>query len=210
MMIQPVRSGAPPYDPQAVDNNPSVTTSAWQNRMQQAVAPVAQLFGESASQLITELQSGKSSLSTLAQTKGVSQTDLVNAVKQGLQQGTSSGSVALSDTQLTNIANRIVNQVHGGHHHHHHGGGMSGPSNVGASPGAASTSGPGGGDNDRGDTSPASSPAIAAAAAPTTTAASTTTAQALFTLQMGQASSALANLSFASAGSSTPSAYSSR
>ena len=206
MMVQAVASGAPAYGPQNVSNNPSVTAN-WQNRMQQALAPVAQLFGESASQLSTELQSGKSSLSALAQTKGVSQADLVDAVKQGMQQGTSGGSAPLSDTQLTNIANRIVNQVHGGHHHHH-GGGMSGPSFVGASTGGARTSATGGDNIDRNDTSAPGSSAIPASAVQTTTTASTTTAQALFTLQLAQASSASANLSFASAGSSTRSAYS--
>ena len=208
MMVQAVASGAPAYGPQNASNNPSVTANSWQNRMQQALAPVAQLFGESASQLSTELQSGKSSLSALAQTKGVSQTDLVDAVKQGMQQGTSGGSAPLSDTQLTNIANRIANQVHGGHHHHHHGGGMSGPSDVGASTGGARMSATGGGNIDRNDTSPPGSSAIPASAVQTTTTASTTTAQALFTLQLAQASSASANLSFASAGSSTRSAYS--
>ena len=70
-----------------------------------------------------ELQSGQTSLSTLAQQKGVSQTALVDAIKQGLQASSASnGAPALTDTQLTNIANRIANHKHGGHHHHGGGG----------------------------------------------------------------------------------------
>ena len=42
----------------------------------------------------------------------------MNAIKQGLQQTSASGSSPLSDNQLTNIANRIANHKHGHHHHH--------------------------------------------------------------------------------------------
>ena len=104
-----------------LDPSQNVDTS-WQTRMQQALGPVAQLFGESAQQLEGDLQSGKTSLSALAQSKGVSQTDLVNAIKQGLQQSSANGGPQLSDSQLTNIANGVANRVHGGHHHHHAGG----------------------------------------------------------------------------------------
>jgi hypothetical protein len=90
--------------------------SVFQARMQQAFAPVAQLFGESTDQLMSELQSGKTSLTDLAKTKGISQGDLVNAIKQGISQTAQSGAPALSDTQLTNIATRIANHKHGHHH----------------------------------------------------------------------------------------------
>ena len=112
--------------------NQQVDPTDFRTRMQQALAPVAQLFGETTDQLMSELQSGKTSLSALAQSKGVSQTDLVNAIKQGLSQNASSNGQTLSDSQLTNIANRIANQVHGagGHHHHHHGGGGGGLSAI--------------------------------------------------------------------------------
>jgi hypothetical protein len=98
--------------PQQADN------SVFQSRMQQAFAPVAQLFGESSDQLMSELQSGNTSLTDLAKAKGISQDDLVNAIKQGISQTQSSGNgaLSLSDTQLTNIATRIANHKHGHHH----------------------------------------------------------------------------------------------
>ena len=114
-----------------LDPSQATDASSWQTRMQQAMGPVAQLFGESAQQLMSDLQSGKTSLSALAQSKGISQTDLQNAIRQGLQQASANGGPQLSDTQLTNLANTIANRVHG--HHHHHGGGMSGISEVGTS-----------------------------------------------------------------------------
>jgi hypothetical protein len=103
-----------PNDP----NNP-VNQDRFRARMEQALTPVAQLFQETPDQLMNELQPGNKSLSDLAQSKGVSQDDLVNAIKQGLS--STPGGSPLSDTQLTNIANRIANHRHGGHHHHHQG-----------------------------------------------------------------------------------------
>ncbi len=129
-----------------LDPSQTVGASSWQTRMQQALGPVAQLFGESAQQLMSDLQSGKTSLSALAQSKGISQTDLVNAIKQGLQQSSANGGPQLSDTQLTNLANTIANRVHGGHHHR--GGAMNA---VGGTSTAAAASGVGAdsdGDND--------------------------------------------------------------
>jgi lambda repressor-like predicted transcriptional regulator len=76
---------------------------------------VAGVFKETPDQLTSELQAPGASLTSIAQQKGVSQTDLVNAIKQGLQQTNAN----FSDTQLTNIANRIANHKHGHHHHHH-------------------------------------------------------------------------------------------
>jgi hypothetical protein len=101
-------------------NNQSagIDQTAFQSRMQQAFGPVAQLLGESPDQLQSDLQTQGASLSSIAAQKGVSQTDLVNAIKQGLQQTSASGASPLSDNQLTNIANRIANHVHGHHHHH--------------------------------------------------------------------------------------------
>jgi len=105
------------------NQNQALDPNSMQNRMQQALAPVAQLFGESTQQLESDLNSGKTSLSALASQKGISQADLINAIKQGLQSSAPAGSQAPSDTQLTNIANRIANHKHGGGHHHHGGGG---------------------------------------------------------------------------------------
>jgi len=90
----------------------------FQSRMQQAFAPVASLFGETTDQLMQELQSGKTSLTDLAKAKGISQDDLINAIKQGISQTSGNGAPNLTDTQLTNIATRIANHKHGGHHHH--------------------------------------------------------------------------------------------
>jgi hypothetical protein len=61
---------------------------------------------------------GRARLSSLAQQKGISQSDLVSAIQQGLQSTASANGQTLSSTQLANIANRIANHVHGGHRHH--------------------------------------------------------------------------------------------
>ena len=110
------------------------------SRIESALAPVAQLFGESAQQLESELRSGKTSMTALAQSKGVSQSDLVDAIKKGLQDGAKAGGVQLSDTQLSNLANGIANRVHGGRHHLHRGVDAAGGVTAGgAAAGAAAT-----------------------------------------------------------------------
>ena len=60
-------------------------------RCKQILGPVAQLFGESTQQLTNDLQSGKTSLTQLAESKGISQTDLLSAIQQGLQQSSANG-----------------------------------------------------------------------------------------------------------------------
>ncbi len=112
--------------------NTAVDPTSWQSRMQQTLGPVAQLFGMSTTQLQQALQSGES-LNDIASSQGVSQADLTAAIKQGIQQAQPAGAAPLSDTQLTNIANRIA-----GHHHHHHGGGGGGSAS-GADPASASS-----------------------------------------------------------------------
>jgi hypothetical protein len=121
-------------DVSLLDPLQNANARSWQTRMQQSLAPVAQLFGESPQQLMSDLQSGKTSLSALAQSKGISRTDLLDAIKQGLQQSSANGGPQLSDNQLTNLASTIANRVHG-HHHHHHGGvsGVSGATTSGTS-----------------------------------------------------------------------------
>jgi hypothetical protein len=97
---------------------PSANQNSFPARMQQALAPVAQLFGETSDQLMSELSSSHTSLSALAASKGVSQTELVNTIKESLQQSApGNGRPAASDIQLTNIATRIANHKHGHHHH---------------------------------------------------------------------------------------------
>lgn len=106
-----------------IQPNNGIDPTSRQTQMQQTLGPVAQLFGESTQQLMSDLQSGKTSLSQLAQSKGISQADLLSAIEQGVPQSSASSGSQLSGAQVTNIANGIANRVHGGHHHHHHGGG---------------------------------------------------------------------------------------
>ena len=68
-----------------------IDPSTRQTQMQQILGPVAQLFGESTQQLTNDLQSGKTSLTELAESKGISQTDLLSAIQQGLQQSSANG-----------------------------------------------------------------------------------------------------------------------
>ena len=95
-----------------------------EDRIRRAVELVAQLRAERDAAVAEPLPSGQvliaeqtgESLNDIASSQGVSQTDLTNAIKQGIQQAQPAGAAPLSDTQLTNIANRVA-----GHHHHHHG-----------------------------------------------------------------------------------------
>jgi len=114
-----------------------VDPTSWLSQMQQTLGPVAHLFGESPEQLMSDLETGKTSLSQLAQSKGISQTDLLNAIEQGLQQSSANTGQHLSASQLTNLANGIANRVHGGHHHHH---GASGASSSSTSSNTTTTS----------------------------------------------------------------------
>jgi hypothetical protein len=81
-------------------------------RMQQSMAPVAQLFGMSSEQLMSEVKTSGGSLADYAASKGISNADLTAAVKQGLQSSAPNG-VQLSDSQLTNLAQRIENHKPG-------------------------------------------------------------------------------------------------
>jgi len=87
--------------------------SRWKSQMNLAMDAVAKKLGMSDSDLQSALQSGKS-LTDIAKSKGVSSDDLLSTVKDALK----SANPNMSDTQLSNIANRIVNHK-GGHHHHH-------------------------------------------------------------------------------------------
>ena len=81
-------------------------------RMQQSMAPVAQLFGMSSDQLMSEVKASGGSLADYAASKGISNADLTAAIKQGLQSSAPNG-VQLSDSQLTNLAQRIENHKPG-------------------------------------------------------------------------------------------------
>lgn len=97
--------------------NYGVDQSTFQSQIASTLGPVAQLFGESTSQLESDLKTSGTSLSSLAQSKGISQSDLLDAIQQGLQQTASANGQTLTSTQLANIANRIANHTHGHHHH---------------------------------------------------------------------------------------------
>ena len=81
-------------------------------RMQQSMAPVAQLFGMSSDQLMSQVKASGGSLADYAASKGISNADLTAAIKQGLQSSAPNG-VQLSDSQLTNLAQRIENHKPG-------------------------------------------------------------------------------------------------
>lgn len=102
----------------------------FRTRMQQSMAPVADLFGMTSDQLMTAVKESGKSLADYASSKGISSTDLTAAVKQGLQ-ANAPGGVQLSDTKLTNLAQRIEN--------HKPGNGPQGPPPAGAIGGATST-----------------------------------------------------------------------
>ena len=100
--------------------------SNWQSRMDTVMGPASKLFNETPEQLLSDLRTSNTSLSAYAQSKGVSQSDLIGAIKDGLQQEASVNGVTLSDSQLTNLANTIANRTHHDHGHHHHHGGAGG------------------------------------------------------------------------------------
>ncbi len=84
----------------------------FRTRMEQSMAPVAQLFGMTSDQLMTAVKASGGSLADYAASKGISSTDLTAAIKQGLQNNAPNG-VQLSDSQLTNLAQRIENHKPG-------------------------------------------------------------------------------------------------
>jgi len=94
-------------NPGTIDAN-SVAATQFDNRLQDAMTSVASLLGTS----LNALQTSKQSLSQLAASKGISQSQLTDAIKSVLQQeGTT-----LSGERLDNLANRIA--THRPHHHH--------------------------------------------------------------------------------------------
>ena len=89
-----------------------VGSTDFRSRMEQGMAPVAELFGTSASQLMSDVRASGKSLADYAASKGVSNDKLVTAIKQSLQANAPTGA-QLSDAQLTNLANRIAGHVPG-------------------------------------------------------------------------------------------------
>ena len=97
--------------------NGGVDPTGFRQRMEQAMAPVAQLFGTTPDQLMQAVRASGGSLSDYAASKGISNNDLVAAIKQGMKSSAPNGS-QLSDSQLTSIADRMANHKPHGHHHH--------------------------------------------------------------------------------------------
>jgi hypothetical protein len=90
--------------------------SDFRTRMQQAMAPVAQLIGMTSDELMSAVKASGGTLSDYAAPKGISNADLTAAITQGLQNNAPNGA-QLSDTQLTNLVQRIENHKpgHGSH-----------------------------------------------------------------------------------------------
>jgi hypothetical protein len=101
---------------------PSQQSSSAQNSFQNVLSSVSGTLGLSTSALQQQLQSGQS-LSTIAQSQGVSQQTLIGSIQNALTQNGSTASGPQLTQAATNIANRTPG---GGGHHHHHGGGSGG------------------------------------------------------------------------------------
>jgi hypothetical protein len=101
---------------------PSQQSSSAQNSFQNVLSSVSGTLGLSTSALQQQLQSGQS-LSTIAQSQGVSQQTLIGSIQSALTQNGSTASGPQLTQAATNIANRTPG---GGGHHHHHGGGGGG------------------------------------------------------------------------------------
>ena len=112
MSVSPIGAGSI----SAVQQQPPPSqTSDWQNML----GAVSSTLGMSTSALQQQLQSG-SSLSSIAQSKGISQQSLLQTISTALTQNGSTASGSQLQQIATNIANRTPGA--GGHHHHHHGG----------------------------------------------------------------------------------------
>ncbi|HWE08268.1 MAG TPA: hypothetical protein VG325_02870 [Solirubrobacteraceae bacterium] len=94
-------------------NWPTQQSASPQGNWHNVVNAASGTLGLSTPSLQQQLQSG-SSLSSIAQTQGVSQQTLISSISSALTQN---GSTA-TGTQLQQIATNIANRTPGGHHHH--------------------------------------------------------------------------------------------
>ena len=94
-------------------------SSAVQSNWESMLSSVSGTLGLSTTSLQQELEAGES-LSSIAQTQGVSQSTLLQSISTALTQNGSSASGA----QLQQVASSIASRT-GGHHHHGGGGGSS-------------------------------------------------------------------------------------
>jgi hypothetical protein len=101
---------------------PSQQSSSAQSSWQNVVSSVSGTLGLSSSALQQQLQSGQS-LSSIAQSQGVSQQTLIGSIQNAVTWNGSAASGPQLQQVATNIANRTPGAGHAGHHHHHGGGG---------------------------------------------------------------------------------------
>ena len=94
----------------AVSSASAMAGGKFDNQFQSAMNSVASLLGTTVSALQTSTQS----LAQLAASKGISMSQLTDAIKSGMQ----SAGTQLNGARLDNIANRIATRRP---HHHHHG-----------------------------------------------------------------------------------------
>jgi hypothetical protein len=99
-------------------SNTSQIFQAQRNRKPPSMDNTAELLGESADDLQTQLKDGKT-LNDIASEKGVSTDDLTNAVKSDLKANKPAGAPDVSDDQLTQMATDIESgkRPHGHGHH---------------------------------------------------------------------------------------------
>jgi hypothetical protein len=102
----PPDQGASSSDPTAAVGTPATSGHHHRHRhiMSAAMDTAAKTLGTTTSDLMTQLQSGKS-LASIASAKGVSQTDLVKDISTALQSADSN----LSSDQATKLATNLVN-----------------------------------------------------------------------------------------------------
>lgn len=98
----------------SADNWPSAQSSPAESNWQNVLAAASSTLGLSTSALQQQLRSG-SSLSSIAQSQGVSQQTLVSSISAALTQN---GSTA-TGSQLQQLATDIANRTPGGHHRDH-------------------------------------------------------------------------------------------
>jgi uncharacterized protein YidB (DUF937 family) len=85
-----------------------LTAQSSHHRRQPDLSNTAQLLGVSGDQLASDLRSG-STLSSLANTAGVSSSNLLSSVEADLKANAPEAAPSLSDTQLADMATSIIN-----------------------------------------------------------------------------------------------------
>jgi hypothetical protein len=99
--------------PQAAPQQQSSSANNWQN----VISSVSGTLGMSTAALQQQLQSGQS-LSSVAQSQGVSQQALVQSISTALTQGGATAPASQLQQMAANIAGRTASGGHHGHHRH--------------------------------------------------------------------------------------------